>query len=279
MHQFVAGADPAGARAPVAQSWAIAPTEHAAGRRTLMSTGVLSARRRIAPLLARRLSRTPCWRVGAAKKARPACASTRICTSTPNIRARRAGISISSTSPVGRAARASAWWRPATSPIRPGRAELKEKLVPAEPGLFRLRDDIEQASRRRRCRAACRAPVRFMLEVEISTIYKKGDRTRKIHHLIYAPDFETVDRIVGAARPHRQHRVRRTADPRARLPAISSRSRSSPVRTPISCRRISGRRGSRRSGRSRASTPSRNAMAISPITFSRWRPGSRPIRR
>ena len=34
-----------------------------------------------------------------------------------------------------------------------------------------------------------------MLEVEISTIYKKGDRTRKIHHLIYAPDFATVDRI------------------------------------------------------------------------------------
>src|SRR5262249_50832364 len=35
----------------------------------------------------------------------------------------------------------------------------------------------------------------FMLEVEISTIYKKGERTRKIHHLIYAPDLATVDRI------------------------------------------------------------------------------------
>src|SRR5262249_43128131 len=34
-----------------------------------------------------------------------------------------------------------------------------------------------------------------MLEVEISTIYKKADRTRKVHHLIYAPDFETVDRM------------------------------------------------------------------------------------
>src|SRR2546425_1038041 len=39
------------------------------------------------------------------------------------------------------------------------------------------------------------APVRFLLEVEISTICKKADRTRKIHHLIYAPDFETVDRM------------------------------------------------------------------------------------
>ena len=34
-----------------------------------------------------------------------------------------------------------------------------------------------------------------MLEVEISTIYKKSDKTRKIHHLIYAPDFATADRI------------------------------------------------------------------------------------
>ena len=73
-------------------------------------------------------------------------------------------------------------------------AELKQKLVPAEPGLYRLRDEIEQAIAQT-LPAACRTPVRFMLEVEISTIYKKADRTRKIHHLIYAPDFETVDRI------------------------------------------------------------------------------------
>src|SRR5262249_43137806 len=73
-------------------------------------------------------------------------------------------------------------------------AELKEKLVPAEPGLFRLRDDIA-AGVAATLPAACRRPVRFMLEVEISTIYKKGDKTRKVHHLIYAPDFATVDRI------------------------------------------------------------------------------------
>ena len=73
-------------------------------------------------------------------------------------------------------------------------AELKEKLVPAEPGLFRLRDDVEKAVQAT-LPASCRASVRFMLEVEISTIYKKGDKTRKIHHLIYAPDFPTVERI------------------------------------------------------------------------------------
>jgi len=73
-------------------------------------------------------------------------------------------------------------------------AELKQKLVPAESGLYRLAPDIEAAVMRT-LPAACRTPVRFMLEVEISTIYKKGDKTRKIHHLIYAPDFATVDRI------------------------------------------------------------------------------------
>jgi DNA helicase-2/ATP-dependent DNA helicase PcrA len=29
--------------------------------------------------------------------------------------------------------------------------------------------------------------VRFMLSVEISTIYRRDDRTRKVHHLIYSP--------------------------------------------------------------------------------------------
>jgi DNA helicase II / ATP-dependent DNA helicase PcrA len=73
-------------------------------------------------------------------------------------------------------------------------AELKQKLVPAEPGLFRLTDAIERAVLDK-LPAPCRTPVRFLLEVEISTIYKKGDRTRKVHHLIYASDFATVDRI------------------------------------------------------------------------------------
>ena len=73
-------------------------------------------------------------------------------------------------------------------------AELKDKLVPAEPGLFRLRDGIEQGVAAT-LPASCRTSVRFMLEVEISTIYKKGDKTRKVHHLIYAPDFATMDRI------------------------------------------------------------------------------------
>ncbi|MEM7199059.1 MAG: UvrD-helicase domain-containing protein [Planctomycetota bacterium] len=77
------------------------------------------------------------------------------------------------------------------------RLELAEKLVPAEPGLFRLRPDLERAMLDR-LPLACQGDTRFMLSVEISTIYKRGDKTRKVHHLIYAPDFERADRVIAA---------------------------------------------------------------------------------
>ncbi|MBN1961705.1 MAG: UvrD-helicase domain-containing protein [Deltaproteobacteria bacterium] len=67
-------------------------------------------------------------------------------------------------------------------------AELSEKLVPAEPGLFRLNHEIEKQVAST-LPAICRSEVRFMLQVEISNIYKKAECTRKVHNLIYAPDF------------------------------------------------------------------------------------------
>jgi uncharacterized protein (TIGR00375 family) len=76
-------------------------------------------------------------------------------------------------------------------------AEIKEKLVPSEGGLFRLRADIE-AELWRTLPPACRQPVLFMLSTEISTIYKKDGKTRKVHHLIYAPSLETADRLAAS---------------------------------------------------------------------------------
>lgn len=67
--------------------------------------------------------------------------------------------------------------------------EIAEKLVAAEPGLFKLKDDLA-----RQCDArvpkSCRGPVRFMLVTEISNIYKKDGRTRKNHNLVFVPDIE-----------------------------------------------------------------------------------------
>ncbi len=75
--------------------------------------------------------------------------------------------------------------------------EIRDKLVPAEPGLFRLRPELEREIDRR-LPPSCRGATRFLLEVEISTIYKKGETTRKVHHLIYAPDLEVAGRFRDA---------------------------------------------------------------------------------
>ena len=78
-------------------------------------------------------------------------------------------------------------------------AELESTLVPAEPGLFRLREDLERAVQAR-LPASCRGPVRFLLSVEISTIYKRAERTRKVHHLLYMPDLAAAARCTAALR-------------------------------------------------------------------------------
>ncbi|GAA4595041.1 hypothetical protein GCM10023107_32600 [Actinoplanes octamycinicus] len=71
---------------------------------------------------------------------------------------------------------------------------LRESLDPAEPGLYRLNDE-QPVTQRLPGSLKGTAPARFMLSVEISTIYKRDDRTRKVHHLLYAPDFESAARI------------------------------------------------------------------------------------
>ncbi|MFI7375558.1 UvrD-helicase domain-containing protein [Actinoplanes sp. NPDC049668] len=74
---------------------------------------------------------------------------------------------------------------------------LRENLHPAdEPGLFRLSPDAEQeVSRRLPPILQGTDSARFMLSVEISTIYKRDDRTRKVHHLIYLPDLDAAARF------------------------------------------------------------------------------------
>ena len=69
---------------------------------------------------------------------------------------------------------------------------LRENLVPAEPGLFRLRAELDRDVDRTLPPSLAAAPVRFMLSVEISTIYKRDDRTRKVHHLVYMPDLDSA---------------------------------------------------------------------------------------
>lgn len=73
-------------------------------------------------------------------------------------------------------------------------AELQEKLVEGENGLYRLRPDLES-----RVEAlvpeSCRSVTRYILSGEISCIYKRGGKTRKVHNLILMPDFNAVSKF------------------------------------------------------------------------------------
>jgi uncharacterized protein (TIGR00375 family) len=59
--------------------------------------------------------------------------------------------------------------------------ELNKKLEPAEAGLFKLR--------------GFNSPTRFILTSEISCIYSKGGKVRKIHIIVLAPSFGAVKKI------------------------------------------------------------------------------------
>ena len=73
-------------------------------------------------------------------------------------------------------------------------AEIEEKLIPAEDGLFRLHPDLAGACDQK-VPDSCRRPVRFLLTAEISNIYKKDEKTRKNHNLIFADSLDTVRRL------------------------------------------------------------------------------------
>jgi uncharacterized protein (TIGR00375 family) len=69
--------------------------------------------------------------------------------------------------------------------------ELNEKLEPAGNGLFLLRKEHRAAD----IPASCRADVSFILSAEISCIYRKNGRTRKIHAVVLAPDLPAAAKI------------------------------------------------------------------------------------
>lgn len=66
-------------------------------------------------------------------------------------------------------------------------AHIKEKLAEDGTGLLKYKD----------CHAGARNDrgPSFILTSEISSIYKQGGKTRKVHTLIFAPDIATVEKI------------------------------------------------------------------------------------
>ena len=69
--------------------------------------------------------------------------------------------------------------------------ELDAKLDRIGNGFFALKkthhaDDVP---------TSCKADIQFILSAEISCIYSKNGKTRKVHSVLIAPDFETAARI------------------------------------------------------------------------------------
>ena len=71
------------------------------------------------------------------------------------------------------------------------RKELEEKLVPAEDGFYCLKEDsVLEESREYEGEAP-----RFVLSGEISSIYKKNGKVRKVHNVILLPGLEDAEKL------------------------------------------------------------------------------------
>lgn len=73
-------------------------------------------------------------------------------------------------------------------------AELHEKLEPAEEGLYSLKADHGEVPEGEFLPPRAEQ-VRFCLTVEISSIYKKGGKVRKVHNVLFAPDLDAASQI------------------------------------------------------------------------------------
>jgi uncharacterized protein (TIGR00375 family) len=65
--------------------------------------------------------------------------------------------------------------------------ELSKKLEPAEPGFFKLKKEYKLKE--------AKAETRFVLSVEISSIYSWGGKVRRIHNVLILPTLEAAKKL------------------------------------------------------------------------------------
>jgi len=63
--------------------------------------------------------------------------------------------------------------------------ELKEKLEESQPGIYRFKEGDDRETM-------------FVINGEISSIYTEGGKQRRIHNLVFVPDFPTAEKIIAA---------------------------------------------------------------------------------
>ena len=71
------------------------------------------------------------------------------------------------------------------------RQELQEQLLPAEEGLYRLKEAYRLAWDS----AWPQGEPRFLVTGEISSIYKQGGKTRKVHNVLLLPSLEAAEKL------------------------------------------------------------------------------------
>ncbi len=62
---------------------------------------------------------------------------------------------------------------------------IKGELIETGEGIYKVKSQ----------NAKVKNEMRFILTTEIASIYKQGDKLRRIHNLVFAPDIETVEKI------------------------------------------------------------------------------------
>lgn len=81
-------------------------------------------------------------------------------------------------------------------------ADIEERLEPAEEGLFRLKKAFQEEDGDGAYVGAPKPAdprqVRFILGTELSCIYKKGGKVRRLHLLVFAPSLAVAKKIAAA---------------------------------------------------------------------------------
>lgn len=72
-------------------------------------------------------------------------------------------------------------------------AHIKENLVEERQGIYRLNGSITPSLHH---------SPEFMLVQEVSQIYKKGDKARRVHNLIFSPSLETCEKVIADLERH-----------------------------------------------------------------------------
>jgi uncharacterized protein (TIGR00375 family) len=69
-------------------------------------------------------------------------------------------------------------------------AHIKESLVEERQGIYKLIDPPQSPLGKE-------GRTRFMLVQEVSQIYKKGDKTRRVHNLVFSPSIGTCEKVIA----------------------------------------------------------------------------------